>query len=94
MTRTPSEHYFEADRLLTELAEADADAFKYAFVQAKVARAQIHAMLAQSPWWPGLVTDHPDPWPDTEASQRDLEGLRDRINGPHIETRIPNGDLL
>lgn len=81
MTRTPSEHYAEADRLLTELAATEAEAFKYAFVQAKVARAQIHAMLAQSPWWPGLLdSDYEPPTGDQ------LDILRARINGappPH-----------
>lgn len=89
MTRTPSEHYAEADRLLAELERADAEAFKYAFVQAKVARAQIHAALAQSPWWPDLFDDEYEP---ADGDQLDI--LRARINGPLIETRSATGDCL
>ncbi|ACI06264.1 gp50 [Mycobacterium phage Brujita] len=54
MTRPPSYHYAAADALLAELAETKPESFKFPFVQAKVQRAQIHALLANSPWWPGL----------------------------------------
>ncbi|AEN79903.1 hypothetical protein SEA_JAMIE19_47 [Mycobacterium phage Jamie19] len=54
MTRSPSYHYAAADALLAELAESKPESFKFPFVQAKVQRAQIHALLANSPWHPGI----------------------------------------
>ncbi|QDH92928.1 hypothetical protein SEA_NECROPOLIS_47 [Mycobacterium phage Necropolis] len=57
MTRPPSYHYAAADELLAELAETKPESFKFPFVQAKVQRAQIHALLANSPWYPGVEVD-------------------------------------
>ncbi|WP_166902195.1 hypothetical protein [Mycobacterium sp. DL440] len=88
--RTPSEHYAAADRLLAELEQADPQvAPKLPHVAFKLRLAEIHARLAQSPWWPGLLDDdyeHPD------GDQLDI--LRARIHGPHIETRTATGDML
>ncbi|ORA38077.1 hypothetical protein [Mycobacterium aquaticum] len=95
MTLTPAEHYQHADALLAELAEAKPEAFRFPFVQAKVARAQIHAQLAQSPWWPGLV-DEPD---YADFDDLDPGSQRHRITqlilGRHpIDTRKATGDRL
>ncbi|AHG23752.1 hypothetical protein PBI_DONOVAN_48 [Mycobacterium phage Donovan] len=57
MTRPPSYHYAAADALLADLAETKPESFKFPFVQAKVQRAQIHALLANSPWHPGIEVD-------------------------------------
>lgn len=95
MTRTPSEHYAAADQLLADLEQVKADQFASPYVQAKVARAQIHAALAQSPWWPDLFTaEHPDPWPDDEV-ETDLDGRTCQPwPAPAFETRSATGDRL
>ncbi|ASZ75308.1 hypothetical protein [Mycobacterium phage MKC-IRE-01] len=93
MTRPPSYHYAAADALLADLAETKPESFKFPFVQAKVQRAQIHALLANSPWWPGLEAEF-------EESERivDFNGhiLREspRRQQPTVETRTAKGDLL
>lgn len=62
MTRTPAEHYERADELLAELETYDPQvAPKLPHAAFKLRLAEIHAQLAQSPWWPVLVTDNDDP---------------------------------
>jgi hypothetical protein len=80
VTRPPEFHYAEADRLLAELAAVKADQFAYPFVQAKVARAQIHAQLAQCPDW------YADDCPDSSLVAYGTHA--------HIETYSTTGDVL
>ncbi|MHC9292006.1 hypothetical protein ACRCUN_06035 [Mycobacterium sp. LTG2003] len=105
MTRTPSEHYAAADQLLADLEQVKADQFTTPYVQAKVARAQIHAALAQSPWWPELFDapapptcqgDEPwtNPWTEEPVNGRKKRGPLQRIASQFIETRSATGDLL
>ncbi|OMC07076.1 hypothetical protein [Mycolicibacterium fortuitum] len=97
MTLTPAQHYARADELVAELEQADPRVgMSLAHVQLKFRLAELHAQLAQSPWWPDLFSaEHPDPWPDDEVPNRaELDELRDRIVGPPIETRSATGDRL
>ncbi|AGM12935.1 hypothetical protein SEA_LANGERAK_48 [Mycobacterium phage Langerak] len=93
MTRPPSYHYAAADALLADLAETKPESFKFPFVQAKVQRAQIHALLANSPWWPGLEAEF-------EESERlvDFNGriLREspRRQQSAVENHIAKGEYL
>jgi len=80
--RTPEWHYVEADRLLAELAQTRAESFRFPFVQAKVQMAQIHAQLANSPWYPGDV-----------IAAEEYGGSAVQF-GPPIETRTATGDSL
>lgn len=83
MTLSPSEHYVEADRLLAELELADPQvAPRLPGVQFKLRLAELHAQLAQAPWFfnPGYATADIPP-----ATTRP---------GPAIETRNTNGDML
>ncbi|AER48426.1 hypothetical protein CM06_gp49 [Mycobacterium phage Babsiella] len=82
MTRPPSYHYAAADALLAELAETKPESFKFPFVQAKVQRAQIHALLANSPWHPGLEAEE-----ILDSSSRNDEPSA-------IQTRTAKGDYL
>lgn len=97
MTLTPAEHYQRADELLAELETYDPiAATRVPATQFKLRLAEVHARLAQSPWWPDLFSaEHPDPWPDDEVPNRaELDELRDRIVGAPIETRSATGDRL
>lgn len=50
MSRSPGEHFRIADALLAEVSQADpAMATKLPFVQFKLQRAKVHALLAQVP---------------------------------------------
>ncbi|QRY48113.1 hypothetical protein JVX93_15780 [Mycolicibacterium boenickei] len=90
MTLTPAQHYQRADELLAELETYDPiAATRVPTTQFKLRLAEVHARLAQSPWWPDVFDDefeHPT------GDQIDI--LRARIHGPHIETRSATGDRL
>ncbi|OMB79237.1 hypothetical protein [Mycolicibacterium conceptionense] len=61
MTLTPAQHYQRADELLAELETYDPiAATRVPTTQFKLRLAEVHARLAQSPWWPDLVADRDD----------------------------------
>ncbi|OBC14089.1 hypothetical protein A5784_30790 [Mycobacterium sp. 852013-50091_SCH5140682] len=95
MTMTPAEHYQRADELLAELEQADPQvAPKLPHVAFKLRLAELHAQLAQSPWWPDLF-DEPDyadfDDPDPGAQRQRLTQL---VRRWPIETRSATGDRL
>lgn len=49
MTRTPRDHYRAADQLLAEVDEVGSDCLNLAFIRAKIAKAAVHAALAECP---------------------------------------------
>lgn len=100
MTLTPAQHYQRADELVAELETYDpVAATRVPATQFKLRLAEIHARLAQSAWWPGLLDDAFE-----HATGDQLDILRARLNGPadlgmahidaHIETRTATGDRL
>lgn len=96
MTLTPAEHYARADELVAELEQADPRVgMSLPHVQLKFRLAELHARLAQSPWWPGLFSaEHPAPWPDDEV-ETDLDGRTAQPwPAPAVETRCATGDRL
>ncbi|AAN12620.1 gp62 [Mycobacterium phage Che9c] len=91
MTRPPTYHYAEADKLVAEIQTYDpAAAGRVPAIAFKLRLAELHAQLAQSPWWPGL-----------EAECRYTEVVTD-LDGrtvhqwpaPAVETRLTKDDLL
>lgn len=90
MTRTPAEHYQRADELLAELEQADPQvAPKLPHIAFKLRLAELHAQLAQSPWWPGLDYDEPG-YVETDLDGRTVHPWP----APAVETRSATGDRL
>ena len=96
MTRPPSYHYQRADELVAELEQADPQvATKLPSVAFKLRLAELHAQLAQSPWWPGIearpvnappTCQSDEPWTDPWTTQPH--------NGRSVQTRTATGDRL
>ncbi|AJA43361.1 hypothetical protein VC60_gp60 [Mycobacterium phage Sbash] len=58
MTRPPTYHYQRADELVAELEQADPRiGMSLPHVQLKFRLAELHALLAQSPWWTGIEAE-------------------------------------
>ncbi|AMU78477.1 hypothetical protein SEA_SKINNYPETE_47 [Mycobacterium phage SkinnyPete] len=84
MTRTPEYHYRRADELVAELEQADPQvALKLPSVAFKMRLAELHAQLANSPWWPGV-----------EAACEPTTVVDFSGHTVRIDTRTTNGDLL
>lgn len=91
---TPAEHYRRADELVAELEKADPKLIGLPFLQSKATLANLHAQLAQSPWWPDLF-DEPDyaDFDDLDpGAQR--QRLTQLVRRWPIETRSATGDRL
>ncbi|QFG11116.1 hypothetical protein PBI_QUEENHAZEL_45 [Mycobacterium phage QueenHazel] len=83
MTRPPTYHYQRADALLAELEQADPRVgMSLPHVQLKFRLAELHARLANSPWWPGLEAGG-----ILDSSSRNDEPSA-------IQTRTAKGDYL
>ncbi|QDF19798.1 hypothetical protein QEH38_gp66 [Mycobacterium phage LilSpotty] len=89
MTLTPADHYRRADELVAELEQADPQvALKLPNVAFKMRLAELHAQLANSPWWPGVEAA-------CDCVDTDLDGRTVHPwPAPAVETRTANGDLL
>ncbi|QDK01158.1 hypothetical protein I5J50_gp54 [Mycobacterium phage Purky] len=86
MTRPPTYHYQRADELVAELEHADPQvAPKLPSVAFKLRLAELHALLAQSPWWPGLEVEAVDPEDAVAAFG---------VPTSHLVTRTATGDRL
>ncbi|QFG09083.1 hypothetical protein I5J49_gp55 [Mycobacterium phage ThulaThula] len=88
MTETPAYHYQRADELIAELEQTDPRiGMSLPHVQLKFRLAELHALLAQSPWWPGI---------EAETGAVDPEDAVAAFGIPtrHLETRTAKEDLL
>lgn len=93
MTLTPAEHYQRADELVAELERAEpVVAMQLPSVQFKLRLAEVHARLAQSPWWPGLVTDNDEDTSNHGGWDCSCESCA--RPAPSVETRSATGDRL
>ncbi|AKF14408.1 hypothetical protein SEA_PHAYONCE_48 [Mycobacterium phage Phayonce] len=93
MTLTPAEHYERADALVAELELVDPrKAGDLAHVRHKAILAELHARLAQSPWWPAIADELGYAVAEI-GSCTDMPKFVDN-GGPVIETRTATGDRL
>ncbi|WRQ08193.1 hypothetical protein JDBV06_00840 [Mycobacterium phage dwieneke] len=93
-SRPPSYHYQRADELVAELEHADPRVgMSLPHVQLKFRLAELHARLANSPWWPDLEAEFEEDERLVDFNGRILRESPRRQQSA-VETHIAKGEYL